>query len=49
MGYICLPRQSTAEYLTAVTDPNGRFSREGMEDRVPIEYQELLMILLLTG
>ncbi len=35
MGYACLPRQSTAEYLTAVTDPNGRFPREGMEDKVP--------------
>ncbi len=35
MGYACAPRQCTAEFLTAVTDPNGRFPREGMKDKVP--------------
>ncbi|CAN3358760.1 protein Snq2p [Diutina catenulata] len=29
MGYKCPPRQNTAEFLTAVTDPLGRFKVEG--------------------
>uniref|UniRef100_A0A060TA54 ARAD1D20724p n=1 Tax=Blastobotrys adeninivorans TaxID=409370 RepID=A0A060TA54_BLAAD len=35
MGWQCPPRQTTAEFLTAVTDPNGRTPRPGYEDKVP--------------
>lgn len=35
MGWECPPRQSTAEFLTAVTDPIGRTPKVGFEDRVP--------------
>ena len=35
MGYHCPARQTTAEFLTAVTDPNGRFVKPGYENRVP--------------
>ncbi|KAK6464612.1 ABC-2 type transporter-domain-containing protein [Scheffersomyces coipomensis] len=35
MGFECPARQSTAEFLTAVTDPNGRYPRKGWENRVP--------------
>ncbi|BGP40430.1 ATP-binding cassette transporter snq2 [Rhodotorula kratochvilovae] len=35
MGYEPQPRQTSADFLVAVTDPKGRFPREGMEDRVP--------------
>lgn len=35
MGYVCPPRQSTAEFLTAITDPIGRYPREGWENKVP--------------
>lgn len=35
MGYFCPSRQSTPEFLTAVTDPNGRTIREGFEGKVP--------------
>lgn len=35
MGYECPPRQTTAEFLTAVTDPLGRFPKPGYEKRVP--------------
>ncbi|CDK26265.1 unnamed protein product [Kuraishia capsulata CBS 1993] len=35
MGYLCPERQSTAEYLTAVTDPIGRFVKPGFEGKVP--------------
>ncbi|KAK6881967.1 ABC multidrug transporter SNQ2 [Candida tropicalis] len=35
MGWECPPRQSTAEFLTAVTDPIGRFPKKGWEDKVP--------------
>lgn len=34
-GWDCPPRQTTAEFLTAVTDPNGRTPREGFENKVP--------------
>ncbi|KAK9465563.1 ABC-2 type transporter-domain-containing protein [Lipomyces arxii] len=36
MGYVCPPRQTTAEFLTAVTDPAGRFVRPGSENKVPV-------------
>lgn len=35
MGWECPPRQTTAEFLTAVTDPNGRTARAGYENKVP--------------
>ncbi|KAK9478905.1 ABC-2 type transporter-domain-containing protein [Lipomyces japonicus] len=35
MGYQCPPRQTTAEFLTAVTDPAGRYVKPGFEGRVP--------------
>lgn len=35
MGWECPSRQTTAEFLTAVTDPNGRTPRPGMENKVP--------------
>jgi ATP-binding cassette subfamily G (WHITE) protein 2 (SNQ2) len=35
MGWECPPRQTTPEFLTAVTDPNGRTPRAGFEDKVP--------------
>ncbi|TNY24740.1 putative SNQ2-ABC transporter [Rhodotorula diobovata] len=35
MGYEPQPRQTSADFLVAVTDPKGRFVREGFEDRVP--------------
>jgi ATP-binding cassette subfamily G (WHITE) protein 2 (SNQ2) len=35
MGWYCPARQTTPEFLTSVTDPNGRTAREGYEDLVP--------------
>lgn len=35
MGFQCPPRQTTAEFLTAVTDPAGRFPKPGFEHSVP--------------
>lgn len=35
MGWECPPRQTTAEFLTAVTDPIGRFPKPGFENKVP--------------
>ncbi|CUM67414.1 uncharacterized protein PRCAT00005108001 [Priceomyces carsonii] len=35
MGFICPARQATAEFLTAITDPIGRFPKAGYEDKVP--------------
>ena len=35
MGWYCPPRQSTPEFLTAVTDPNGRISRKDFNGRLP--------------
>ncbi|GEQ67986.1 hypothetical protein JCM33374_g1652 [Metschnikowia sp. JCM 33374] len=40
MGYECPPRQTTAEFLTAVTDPAGRFPYKGMEHKVPHTAEE---------
>ncbi|KAK9238953.1 ABC-2 type transporter-domain-containing protein [Lipomyces kononenkoae] len=36
MGYFCPSRQTTAEFLTAVTDPAGRFVKSGYENKVPV-------------
>ncbi|PIL29236.1 ATP-binding cassette transporter [Ganoderma sinense ZZ0214-1] len=35
MGYEPANRQTTADFLVAVTDPNGRIVRQGYEQRVP--------------
>ncbi|KAK9456593.1 ABC-2 type transporter-domain-containing protein [Dipodascopsis uninucleata] len=41
MGYECPSRQTTPEFLTAVTDPNGRYVRKGMEN-VPSTPEEFV-------
>ena len=40
MGYQPANRQTTADFLVAVTDPNGRIVRKGYELRVPRTAQE---------
>ncbi|CCF57077.1 hypothetical protein KAFR_0C00820 [Kazachstania africana CBS 2517] len=41
MGYICPPRQVTAEFLTALTDPHGFHKvKPGYEDKVPRTAEE---------
>lgn len=35
LGFDCPARQTTADFLTAVTDPKARFAREGWSKRVP--------------
>ncbi|KAI9834089.1 MAG: hypothetical protein M1819_003374 [Sarea resinae] len=35
MGFYCAPRQTTAEFLTAITDEHAREILPGFEDRVP--------------
>ena len=40
MGYQPANRQTTADFLVAVTDPNGRIVRNGYEQRVPRTSQE---------
>ncbi|KAK7683572.1 hypothetical protein QCA50_013410 [Cerrena zonata] len=40
MGYQPANRQTTADFLVAVTDPNGRIVREGYEKQVPRTAQE---------
>ncbi|CAK9439978.1 uncharacterized protein LODBEIA_P40780 [Lodderomyces beijingensis] len=35
MGWECPPRQTTAEFLTALTDPLGRRAKSGWEKKVP--------------
>ncbi|KAK6888392.1 ABC multidrug transporter SNQ2 [Candida tropicalis] len=40
MGWECPPRQSTAEFLTALTDPIGRFPKKGWEYKVPRTAEE---------
>lgn len=40
MGFECPPRQSTAEFLTAMTDPIGRFPKKGCEFKVPRTAEE---------
>lgn len=34
-GWVCPARQTTADFLTAVTNPSERIPRPGMEDKVP--------------
>lgn len=40
MGWECPARQTTAEFLTALTDPIGRFAKEGWENKVPQTAEE---------
>ncbi|KAI9214566.1 hypothetical protein DS838_000516 [Geotrichum bryndzae] len=40
MGFQCPSRQATAEFLTAITDPKGRFPKPGYEDKVPRTSEE---------
>ena len=35
MGFFCLERATTADFLTSITSPNERLPREGWESRVP--------------
>ena len=35
LGFDCPARQTTADFLTAVTDPKARFAREGFAEKVP--------------
>ncbi|KIX06855.1 uncharacterized protein Z518_04831 [Rhinocladiella mackenziei CBS 650.93] len=35
MGFVCHPQQTTADFLTAITDPTARRARDGWELRVP--------------
>jgi ATP-binding cassette, subfamily G (WHITE), member 2, SNQ2 len=35
LGFYCAPRQTTADFLTAVTDPHARMIAERFEDKVP--------------
>ncbi|KAK1756393.1 ABC transporter-like protein [Echria macrotheca] len=34
-GWYCPPRQTTGDFLTAVTNPDERVARQGMENKVP--------------
>ncbi|EKG19794.1 ABC transporter-like protein [Macrophomina phaseolina MS6] len=40
MGWLCPPRQTTADFLTAVTNPTERRPREGMENQLPRTAEE---------
>lgn len=35
MGYHCAPRQTTADFLTSLTNPQERIIQPGFEGRVP--------------
>ncbi|KAF2130694.1 hypothetical protein P153DRAFT_336486 [Dothidotthia symphoricarpi CBS 119687] len=41
LGFYCPDRQTTADFLTAVTDPTERQFREGFEDRAPKTPEDL--------
>jgi ATP-binding cassette subfamily G (WHITE) protein 2 (SNQ2) len=41
LGFYCPERQTTADFLTAVTDPTERQFREGFEDRAPKTPEDL--------
>ena len=40
MGYYCPPRQSTADFLTSITNPKERIPKSGYENNVPRSPQE---------
>lgn len=44
MGWFCSARQTTPEFLTAVTDPQGRVCREGFEGKVPQTAEEFEVV-----
>ncbi|KAI9823558.1 MAG: hypothetical protein M1819_001165 [Sarea resinae] len=41
LGFRCPDRQTTADFLTSITDPNERQFREGFEDKAPKTPEEL--------
>ena len=41
LGFFCPPRQTTADFLTSLCDPNARQFRKGFEDRCPKSAEEL--------
>ncbi|AEO64846.1 uncharacterized protein THITE_2111183 [Thermothielavioides terrestris NRRL 8126] len=41
LGFYAPPRQTTADFLTSICDPNSRQFREGFEDRCPKTAEEL--------
>jgi len=41
LGFYAPPRQTTADFLTSICDPNSRQFREGYEDRCPKTAEEL--------
>lgn len=42
MGFLCGPRETTAEFLTSITDPVARQVRSGFEERVPRTPEEFV-------
>ena len=40
LGFECPPRQTTADFLTAVTDPYARVIKDGFTDKVPRTAEE---------
>ncbi|KAK7207385.1 ABC-2 type transporter-domain-containing protein [Myxozyma melibiosi] len=42
MGYVCAPRQTTAEFLTALTDPAQVPVKDGMQGKVPFTPEEFV-------
>ncbi|KAA8915340.1 hypothetical protein TRICI_002524 [Trichomonascus ciferrii] len=42
MGFYCRPRQTTVEFLSAITDPNGRCMRNGYEEIAPQTVDEFV-------
>lgn len=41
LGFECPPRQTTADFLTAVTDPNARVIKKGAEKSIPKTAEDL--------
>ncbi|OLL26317.1 Brefeldin A resistance protein [Neolecta irregularis DAH-3] len=35
MGFVCLPRQTTSDFFTSITDPNSRIVKKGLESYIP--------------
>jgi ABC-type multidrug transport system ATPase subunit len=44
LGFLCRPRQTTADFLTAITDPVATRVKEGWERRVPRTPQDFVRI-----
>ncbi|KAL1961696.1 hypothetical protein VTN77DRAFT_1300 [Rasamsonia byssochlamydoides] len=42
MGFLCGPRETTAEFLTSITDPVARRVKDGFEQRVPRTPEEFV-------